>query len=130
MGEIPLDRLHIKDLMVRCIVGVNPDERREKQDVVINMTLHADLAKACKTDRIEDTVDYKTIKKKVLKEVTESSYYLVERLAERAAEIALESPQVRRVDVMVDKPGALRFARSVAVEITRVRSEHGNRNKA
>ena len=121
MGEIPLDRLHIRDLMIRCIIGINPDERREKQDVIVNLTLHADLSHACKSDRIEDTVDYKTIKNKGLEEVGNSSYYLLERLAERTAEIAFESAQIQRVDVMIDKPGALRFARSVAVEITRNR---------
>lgn len=121
MGELPLDRLHIRDLRVRCIVGIKPDERRQKQDVLINMTLHADLSAACKSDRIQDTVDYKVVKKRILKMAEESAYYLVERLAERAAEIALEYPAVQRVDVTVDKPGALRFARSAAVEISRTR---------
>lgn len=121
MAELPLDRLHIRDLKVRCIVGIKPDERSEKQDVLINITLHADLRAACKSDRIQDTVDYKVVKKRVLKMAEESGYYLVERLAERAAEIALEYPAVQRVDVSVDKVGALRFARSAAVEISRAR---------
>jgi FolB domain-containing protein len=121
MADAPLDRIHIRDLLVRCILGVYPDERREKQDVIVNITLYADLRKACLSDDIEDTVDYKTIKKRTLKMVQQSDYFLVERLAERIAELALESPVVQRVDVAVDKPGALRFARSVAVEITRAR---------
>lgn len=121
MGDGPLDKIHIRDLLVRCIVGVYPEERREKQDVILNITLHVDLRAACMTDRIEDTVDYKAIKKTVLSMVQESSYFLLERLAERAAEIALESSRVQRVDVTIDKPGALRFARSVAVEISRTR---------
>ncbi len=125
MGEGPLDKIHIRDLLVRCIVGIYPEERREKQDVIINITLHADLGKACVSDRIEDTVDYKAIKKRVLAMVQESSYFLIERLAARAAEIALESEEVQRVDVTVDKPGALRFARSVAVEISRTRGGGG-----
>ena len=121
MPDAPLDRIHIRDLLVRCILGVYPDERREKQDVIVNITLHADLRKACASDDIEDTVDYKTIKKNVLQMVQQSECFLVERLAERIAELALESPAVQRVDVAVDKPGALRFARSVAVEISRTR---------
>ena len=121
MADAPLDRIHIRDLLVRCILGVYPDERREKQDVIVNITLYADLRKACLSDDIEDTVDYKTIKKRTLKMVQQSEYFLVERLAERIAELALESPVVQRVDVAVDKPGALRFARSVAGEITRAR---------
>ena len=121
MPDAPLDRIHIRDLLVRCILGVYPDERREKQDVIVNITLYADLRKACASDDIEDTVDYKTIKKNVLQMVQQSECFLVERLTERIAELALESSLVQRVDVAVDKPGALRFARSVAVEISRTR---------
>lgn len=121
MAERPLERIHIRDLLLRCIVGIYPEERREPQDVVINITLHADLRAACRSDRIEDTVDYKAVKKTVMAEVEGSRYYLLERLAERVAEIALEQPGVESVDVTVDKPGALRFARSVAVSLTRTR---------
>ena len=121
MPEHPLDRIHIRDLMIRCIVGIYPEERSKKQDVIINMTLYANLRAACTSDAIEDTVDYKAIKKKVLASVEESSFFLVERLAEHIAQMALDSPPVMRVDVSVDKPGALRFARSVAVEITRTK---------
>jgi dihydroneopterin aldolase/D-erythro-7,8-dihydroneopterin triphosphate epimerase len=121
MADTPLDRIHIRDLLVRCILGIYPDERREKQDVIVNITLYADLRKACLSDDIDDTVDYKTIKKNVLQLVQQSEYFLVERLVERIAELALETAAVQRVDVSVDKPGALRFARSVAVEISRFR---------
>ena len=121
MDETSLDRIHIRDLLVRCIVGIYDEERREKQDVLFNLTLYADLSKAGQSDKIEDTVDYKVIKKDILAMAQKSDSYLIERLAESAAEIALKAPGVQRVDVVVDKPGALRFTRSVAVEITRRR---------
>lgn len=121
MAEPTLDRIYIRDLLVRCILGIYDDERREKQDVIINLTLHADLHEAGASDRIEDTVNYKDIKKKILAMVQDSQYYLVERLAAHVADLALDTPQVERVDVTVEKPGALRFARSVAIEITRTR---------
>ena len=114
------DRIHIRDLAVECVIGVNPEERLKKQLVVINVTLHADLSRACASDRLADTIDYKAIKVAVLREVEQSQFHLIERLAERIAEIALGFP-VARVDVSVDKPGALRFARSVAVEISRAK---------
>ena len=117
----PLDRIRIHDLALRCIVGVNPDERREEQDVILNITLHADLRKACRTDRLADTVDYKALKKKEIRLVETSSCFLVERLAERVAATCLATPRVRKVEVSVEKPGALRFARSVGVEIARER---------
>jgi len=121
MNDLPLDRIHIRDLLVRCIVGIYPDERREKQDVIINIVLHVDLSNAGKSDDIEDTVNYKTIKKSVLVMVQQSEYLLLEKLADEIAQIALNESLVQRVDVSIDKPGALRFARSVAVEISRIR---------
>lgn len=116
-----MDRICICDLHVRCILGINQDERHEKQDVVINLTIHADLRPAGKSDRLEDTVDYRALKKRILVMVEESNYRLVEALAEAIASLCLDHPGVARVDVRVDKPHALRFAESVAVEITRER---------
>lgn len=118
---LPLDRIHIRDLQARCIVGIYPEERENLQEVVLNVTMHADLSAAGTSDRIEDTVDYKGIKKRLLSMVESSSFFLIERMAEEAARICLEDARVQRVDVTVDKPGALRFARSVAVQITRAR---------
>jgi FolB domain-containing protein len=114
-----LDRIYIRDLQIRCLIGIYDEERREKQDVIINVMMEACLRDACRSDRIEDTVDYKAIKKRILAMVEDSACYLVEHLAERIARICLDDPRVRRVTVSVDKPGALRFARSVAIEITR-----------
>jgi FolB domain-containing protein len=116
-----MDKIHIRDLQVRCVVGIYPEERTAKQDVILNVTLHADYQTACLSDRIEDTVDYKQVKKRIVAMAEASEFFLVERLAEEVASICLENPQVFRADVTVDKPGALRFARSVAVEISRTR---------
>lgn len=116
-----MDRIYIRDLSLRCIIGFNEEERREKQDVIINIVLCADLRKACRSDNIKDTVDYKTVKKKVIDLVENSSFLLVERLAEAIADVCLENERVDTVEVTVDKPAALRFARSAAVEIERRR---------
>jgi len=67
-------------------------------------------------------VDYKSVKQTVLGHVEASEFYLVEKLADSVADICLADPRVKKVDVTIDKPGALRFARSVAVAITRERS--------
>ncbi len=120
-----LDKIHIRDLRLRCIIGVCEEERRGKQDVLINLTLHADLRTPGRSDRIEDTVDYGAVEKRVIATVDQSSCLLVEHLAERIAQVCLDDPRVERVVVSVDKPGALPFARSVAVEITRDRQTIG-----
>jgi FolB domain-containing protein len=121
MQEDVMDRIRICDLHVRCILGINESERREKQDVVINLVMHADLRKAGKSDRIEDTFDYRALKKRVLAMAEDSQYFLEEGLAEAIAELCLEQKEVQQIDVVVEKPHALRFARTVAVEISRTR---------
>ncbi len=120
MTEPHLDRIHIRDLSVECIVGVNPEERVQKQLIVINIALHTGLSRPGRSDALADTIDYKAVKLAVMREVEQSQFQLIERLAERIAEIALGFGAAR-VDVCIDKPGALRFARSVAVEISRTR---------
>ncbi|MCS6772345.1 MAG: dihydroneopterin aldolase [Kiritimatiellae bacterium] len=114
-----MDRIYIRDLMIRCIIGVYPEERRDKQDVIINVELAGDFSKAGLTDNLADAVDYKQIKKNIVGLVEKSSFNLIETLAERIAAICLDHPRVVEAKVTVDKPGALRFARSVAFEITR-----------
>lgn len=115
------DRIWIKDLLVRCVLGESAEERREKQDVLINVILFADLAKAGRSDRLQDSVDYRAVKKEIVAATENSQYHLVEALAERVAETCLAHNAVQRVEVTVEKPGALRFARSVAVVIERGR---------
>lgn len=113
------DKIYIRDLLLRCIIGFNDDERREKQDVIVNVVLYADLTEPCRTDNVVDSVDYKTVKKNIIAMVEASSFLLIERLAEEIAGICLAHPFVRMAQVTVDKPGALRFSKSVAVEIMR-----------
>jgi D-erythro-7,8-dihydroneopterin triphosphate epimerase len=116
-----MDRILIKDLLVRCVLGLGEEERREKQDVLINIVLFVDLAKAGRSDRAEDTVDYRALKKDVLAAAEGSQFHLAEALAERVADVCLSHGSVERAQVTVEKPGALRFARSVAVQIERGR---------
>ena len=117
-----LDRIYIRDLRLRCIVGIYPEERTNKQDVLINVVLWCDLKRAGETDQIEDTVNYKFVKKRIASLVEKSEFLLIERMANAIAALCLEERGVEQVQVTVDKPGALRFARSVAVEITRSRA--------
>ena len=114
-----LDEIIISDLLVRGIVGIKEEERFKEQDILVNISLYADLKKACDSDKIEDTVDYKQIKDGVVEIIRQSEYYLVERLAQRIADYCLEPDLVEKVRINVQKPGALRFARSVGFTITR-----------
>jgi FolB domain-containing protein len=113
------DRIEVHDLLVRCIVGINPEERVKKQDVIINLTLFGDLRRAGQSDDIEDAINYKTLTKRVLDHIEESEYFLVEKMAHKIAEIAVTEFGIQRAIVSVEKPGALRFARSVGVVVER-----------
>ena len=116
-----MDIIFIRDLRIDTLIGIYDWERTRRQDVLINITLHADLTAAGKSDRMADTVDYEAIEQRVVAVVEQSSCLLIERLAERIAEVCLAHARTERVVVSVDKPGALPFTRSVAVEIVRDR---------
>jgi len=116
---LTMDRIIISDLSTRCIIGVNENERSNKQDVLINLSIYGNFQKAGQSDRIEHAIDYRALKKRVLELVESSAHFLLEALAETVADTCLESPGVELVRVRIDKPTALRFARSVGVEIER-----------
>ncbi|MDX1503829.1 MAG: dihydroneopterin aldolase [Thermoanaerobaculia bacterium] len=117
------DRILIRDLRLRTIVGLNDWEREKRQEVVINITLHADLRPAGRSDQIGDSINYRSLTKAVIAHVEESSHYLVEAMAEKIAEIAIRDHGAPAAEVRVEKPGALRFADSVGVEIVRTRED-------
>jgi FolB domain-containing protein len=117
-----MDRILIKDLLVRCVIGVRDEERRDKQDVLINLSLLVDLRKAGVSDRLEDSVDYRAVTKQILSMAESSQFHLAEYMAQAVADICLGHPSVQEATVRVEKPGAVRFARSVGVEIVRKRA--------
>lgn len=115
------DRVFFEELRVRCILGVNEEERRNMQDVLVDVELTTDVRAAAKSDDLTDAVDYRGLKKRILAFAESSSFRLVETLAERIAQMCLEDPRVEAARVKVEKPGALRFARTVGVEVVRRR---------
>jgi len=117
------DKVTIRDLKVDCVIGIQPKERVMRQLVILNITMWCDHSKAARSDDIDDTVDYKILKDRLVEDIGETEYFLIERMAERIAEICLADARVGRVVVTVDKPGALTGARSVAVEVDRQRDD-------
>jgi len=119
-----MDKIIIKDLLLRGILGINPDERVNKQDILINLVIYADTRPAAASDNISDAVNYRTITKRIIAHVEESSDFLVEKLVEDIARFVIMDYAADKVVVRVEKPGALRFAKSVGVEIIRNRSDY------
>ena len=118
-----MDKVFIKNLLVRGIIGVNDWERKRLQDILINITLFTDTRRAAETDDINDCVNYSTVSKKVQAHAESAERLTVEALANDLAKICLEEKDVQKVVVRVEKPGAVRFAESVGVEIERSRDE-------
>lgn len=120
-----LDRIHITDLVVSGIIGIKPDERINEQNIRVNATLWVDTRPAAGSDDIGDAVNYRTITKAIIAHVQAGKPMLVERLVAEIADICLAEPRVHKVEVTVEKPGALRHARSVGITITRSRVDEG-----
>ena len=118
-----MDKTFIKDLLVRGIIGIRDWEREKVQDILINVTVFSDTSRAGETDDINDCVDYSALAKKVQIHAETAARLTVEALANDLAKICLQEKLVQKVIVRVEKPGAVRFAKSVGVEIERRRDE-------
>ena len=116
------DRIFLTDLRIETIVGIWDWERKIRQTVSIDLEFGADIRRAAESDSIEDTLNYKSIAKRVQQFVSESEFQLVETMAEKIAGIILAEFDVPWVQVRVNKPGAIRGARDVGVLIRREKS--------
>ena len=114
-----MDKIYITGIAVDAIVGIWDWERQIPQTVVVDLQMAADIARAAQTDRIEDTLDYKAVAKRVRAVVVESQCQLVETLAERIAQTVRDEFDVPWIQVTINKPGALRGAKDVGVVIER-----------
>ena len=115
------DKILIQDLLIRGIIGIHDWEREKKQDILINIEMEADCQPAGLSDDFQDAVDYRAVTKSVIALVENSEFYLVERMAEEIAQICLGDSRVLLARVRVEKPGAVRFSRSVGIEVERRR---------
>lgn len=116
-----MDKVIIKNLTARGIIGVNDWEREKPQEILINIELFGDLRKPGKTDDVEDSINYRTVAKNAQRLAETCERLTVEALAADIAQVCLQIERVQRAVVRVEKPGAVRFAESVGVEIERSR---------
>ncbi len=116
-----MDKIFIKDLVARGIIGVNDPEREKPQEILINIIMYADTRQAGKSDNFEESVNYRTIAKRAITHAETANRYTIEALASDIAQICLEDQRIEKVCIRVEKPGAVRFSKSVGVEIERSR---------
>ena len=114
-----MDIIFLHDLRVETVIGIWEWERKIRQVVAIDLDMSADIKKAADTDSVEDTLNYKLVSKRLQQFVGESSFQLVEALAENIAAVVLDEFDVSWVRVRVNKPGAIRGAHDVGVIIER-----------
>jgi FolB domain-containing protein len=114
-----MDQVFISNLIARGIIGLNNWEREKHQEILINIILFGDLSQAGKNDDIKDGINYSTVAKKVLAHAEPAQRLTVEALAADLVHLCLDEPGVQRGRIRVEKPGAVRFSRSVGVEIER-----------
>jgi FolB domain-containing protein len=117
-----MDQIFIKDLLIRGVIGISEREREQPQDILVNVVMNTDISAAGSSDDVNDSVNYRTVAKKILAHVEKVQRYTVEALATDIAGMILEDPKVVSVRVRVEKPGAVRFSKSVGVEIERSRN--------
>ena len=114
-----MDKIYLNGLEIETIVGIWDWERQIPQMVRIDLEMGADIARAAKSDSIDDTLNYKLVSKRVQSLVKESGFQLVETMAETIARVVMEEFDVPWIRVRINKPGAIRGARDVGVEIER-----------
>jgi len=118
-----MDKIIIKDLTARGIIGINDWERRNPQEIRINITLFTDTRQAAERDDLAYSVNYRTVAKKALAHAESAQRLTVEALAADIARLCLEEAGVEKALVRVEKPAAVRFAGAVGVEIERSKGE-------
>lgn len=119
-----MDKIFIKGLKIYAYHGVNPEEKIQGQNFVLDIICNADLSAPCQSDNVDDTVSYAQIIKLVRKVFTKEKYDLIEKAAQIVADGILDGfTAVKNVTVTLKKPEAPMKAdfEYVAVEIARSR---------
>lgn len=118
-----MDRILLQGMSFQGRHGVRPAEREHPQEFKVDVEVDCDLSEPGRTDRVEDTVDYRLVRR-VAKEVIEGeSQKLLETLAARIAEGVLKLPGVAGVSVQIAKqPESMQPIGAAAVRINRTRT--------
>ena len=116
-----MDHIYIQNLTLPILIGTLPHERIHPQNITINIEFSYDMRKAGNSDDLHDAVDYSAVEQRVTEVAMNSSFHLLEALAERIAQSVLEFPMIEHVKVRLEKPAAAIRAQAIALEIERNR---------
>jgi D-erythro-7,8-dihydroneopterin triphosphate epimerase len=108
----------ITNLRLQTVIGCNDWERNTRQEIIVNIEMTFNPQAAIESDRLEATLDYRAVKKRIIASVSASSFNLLESLTAHILDLIMEYPLVQSARVTVDKPKALRFADSVSIALS------------
>jgi D-erythro-7,8-dihydroneopterin triphosphate epimerase len=107
----------IKNLRVSGILGVYPEERNKERDIVINARVEYNAQAAILSDALDDALNYKEIRDRIQKVVAETKFNLLEKLADQLVRELTVDSRILKLELEIDKPGALRLTDSVSAII-------------
>ena len=111
----------IRNFRVMAVVGVSDVERSAEREIVLNVRMDYDASAAAMTDAIENAVDYRQSRDRIVKVISARPFHLIETIAGEVVKVLASDSHVTRVEVEVNKPGALRSCESVSAMHTWVR---------
>ncbi len=114
-----MSSIYVEELEIYAILGITEEERKNKQKLIIDYWIDADIGRAMLSDDIEDCVNYRTINKKIIEVVLNSSYKTIERLLGVLLDLIISFEGVLHVKLKVAKPGALRYTKNVSITAER-----------
>lgn len=109
--------IHINGLKVRAIIGAHPWERKNKQELIVHVSLSYDAIKASKSDQLKDALDYEAMANLLVKTIEKSQFKLLEKLAAVLLRKIMQDKRVIEARIRLDKPQAIAAAQSVSVEL-------------
>ena len=117
--------IRVKDLSLRTFIGFKPHEKKHNQDVLIQLEVEVETSMVEHNDdyQTDGFYDYRSMTKSVIKLVEESRFDLLEALTRKVLDEIMSNPLVKKAKVEIEKPHALRYSRTVSVEMTSDRSD-------
>ena len=117
--------IRVKDLSLRTFIGFKPHEKKHKQDVLIQLEVEVETSMVEHNDDYQEDgfYDYRSMTKSVIKLVEESRFDLLEALTRKVLDEIMSNPLVKKAKVEIEKPHALRYSRTVSVEMSSEKSD-------
>ena len=116
MAKIVINQLHLS-----IVIGTKDCERKEAQDIAVDLSFIYNSNKAQESDNLSDAIDYEAITQKIKEKTEGTKFFLIEKLANFILNIIMENSAIEKATVTVTKPNAIKDSKSVSIELTHER---------